>query len=376
MSDDPSPKWLENLLKKQTAELIGALGKQNDPSASTRSGKSTLSKNSSKKRKHEIEDEDNEDIEEDTEEEEDIEEEPEESDEEFDRKYGHLIGTSSEGSSKKVKAQQGPPTSDPNDTEESEDEDLLDILDKIPNWDTSSSIKKFISNNIDRPLSEEVLKQINEDFTPQEGVSEFFKPPEMPSKLLKPMKKLFHKSTITTERALFNAQNQLFVISKPIVSALTELKPLGDSVKKARELLSISLRGIYSVSLKMSHARRENARFLIKNPALAETLYSYLPTHSQLFRGTSFSSQLDKAVKESKIDLSWNKAQQKKNYSHFQNGQGFHQYSKGAWKFFNIRTNYNNNNYNKFNGNNRRKANNYPQKGTNKGKSSATSQTQ
>ena len=85
------------------------------------------------------------------------------------------------------------------------------------------------------------------------------------------MKKLFNKSAITTERDLFNAQKQLFTASKPLVSALTELKPLGDPVKKARELLSISLRGIYSVSLKISHARRDNARFLIKNSALAET---------------------------------------------------------------------------------------------------------
>ena len=378
MSEAPTPKWLEALLKKQTAELISALGKQNNPSASSRSEKSIIAKNS-KKRKHEnvVEDEDNEDIEEDTEEEEDIEEEPEDSDEEFDRKFGHLIGTSSEGPSKKVKVQPGPSSNDPNDTEESEDEDLVDIIDKVPNWDTSSSIKKFISNNIDRPLSAEVLKQINEDFTPQEGVSDFFKPPEMPSKLLKPMKKLFNKGHISTERALFNAQNQLFVISKPIVSALTELKPLGDSVKKARELLSISLRGIYSVSLKMSHARRENARFLIKNPALAETLYTYLPTHSQLFGGNSFSSQLDKAVKESKIDLSWNKSQPKKNYSRFQNGQGFLQYNKGAGRYFRKPYNNNNNNnyFNKFNPNNRRKTNNYPQKGPNKGKSSAASQT-
>ena len=356
MSDINTPKWLEAILNKQKEDIISALSKNPNPP---------------KKRKHDQEEE-NEIIEEEEEvEEEDI-EEKEDSEDEFDRKYGHLIGPSSEAT--KTKAH--PSSTDPNDSEASVDEDLIDISDHVPNWDTSSSLKKFIKANIDRPLSEEILKQINEDFTPEEAVTDFFKPPDMPSKLLRPMKKLQSKGAISTERALFNAQKQLFTASKPLVSALTELKPLGDSVKKARELLSISLRGIYSVSLKMSHARRENARFLIKNSSLAETLYSYPPTHDQLFGGNNFSSQLEKAVKESKIDLSWNKP--KKTFPHSQNYQGFLQYSKGAGKYFR-KPNYNNNNNIKYNNNysnnsnnNRRKANTYPQKGSNKGRSAAS----
>ena len=348
MSDSHTPQWLHDLFNKQKDEILNALSKQN-------------SKNPSKKQK--LEEADNEAIEEEEE------EEGTDSEDEFDRKYGHLIGPSTEDS---TKAKTNSSSNDPNDSEDSVDEDLLDISDQVPNWDTSSSLKKFIKGNIDRPLSEEVLKQINEDFTPEEAVSEFFKPPEMPSKLLNPMKKLFNKGAISTERDLFNAQRQLFTASKPLVSALTELKPLGDQVKKARELLSISLRGIYSTSLKISHARRDNARFLIKNKALAETLFSYPPTHSQLFGGNNFGSQLEKAVKESKIDISWNKSQPKKFFPQSQNNQGFLQYSKGAGRYFR-KPNYNNNN-NKYN-NNRRKASPYQQKGTNKGKSSAASQT-
>ena len=353
MSDSLTPQWLNDLFNKQKDEILNALNKQN-------------SKNPSKKQK--LEEPDNEANEEE-EEEEDIEET--DSEDEFDRKYGHLIGPSTEDSTK-AKTNSSP--NDPNDSEDSVDEDLLDISDQVPNWDTSSSLKKFIKGNIDRPLSDEVLKQINEDFTPEEAVSEFFKPPEMPSKLLNPMKKLFNKGAISTERNLFNAQRQLFTASKPLVSALTELKPLGDQVKKARELLSISLRGIYSTSLKISHARRDNARFLIKNTALAETLFSYPPTHSQLFGGNNFGSQLEKAVKESKIDISWNKSQPKKFFPRSQNNQGFLQYSKGAGRYFR-KPNYYNNNNNKYNNNNRRKASPYQQKGTNKGKSSAGSQT-
>ena len=147
------------------------------------------------------------------------------------------------------------------------------------------------------------------------------------------------------------------------------------AVKKSREILNVSLRGIYSVSLKISTARRENVRFLFKE-ALAEALYSYLPNHSQLYGGTSFSSQLEKAAKEAKINISWSKPKQtfRQNYS-----QGF-QYSKGAGKFFTHqynknqrgRSNFNNrnNNYKNYNNRNNNRNNYTPntQNKTNQGR--------
>ena len=165
------------------------------------------------------------------------------------------------------------------------------------------------------------------------------------------------KGAIKTEKALYNAQSELFIIAKPILAALIELRNLGCAVKKAREILSVSLRGIYSVSLRISIARRENVRFLFKE-ALAETLYSYLPNHSQLYGGTSFSSQLEKAAKEAKINISWSKPKQnnfRQNYS-----QGF-QYSKGAGKFFSHQSNRNQqgrSNYNNYNNRNNSNYNN------------------
>ena len=135
MSDSHTPQWLHDLFNKQKDEILNALSKQN-------------SKNPSKKQK--LEEADNEVIEEE-EEEEGIEEDTD-SEDEFDRKYGHLIGPSTEDNS--TKAQTTPSSNDPNDSDASVDEDLLDISDRVPNWDTSSSLKKFIKGNIDRPLSE------------------------------------------------------------------------------------------------------------------------------------------------------------------------------------------------------------------------------
>ena len=109
---------------------------------------------------------------------------------------------------------------------------------------------------------------------------------------------------------MYNAQKELFITAKPLLSALMDLKPLGEPVSKAREKLSISLQGIYSVSLRISRARRENVRFLFKF-ALAEVLYSFDPSHSSLFGGSSFSSQVEKAAKEPKLDLTLSKSKTK-----------------------------------------------------------------
>ena len=109
----------------------------------------------------------------------------EESEDEFETRYGHLIGShinANENPESPCEENQGKEDYE-NDSDASVDEDLVDLLDKVPNWDTSSSIKKFIKNSIDRPLPDAVLKQLNEDFTPKDDVMEFFKAPEMPSKL-------------------------------------------------------------------------------------------------------------------------------------------------------------------------------------------------
>ena len=154
------------------------------------------------------------------------------------------------------------------------------------------------------------------------------------------------KNALKTEQALYSAQSEIFIVTKPLIEALKELKPLGPQVSKARELLSISLHGYFSVSLKISKARRTNVRFLFKE-ALAEVLYTYPPNHVSLFGGEDFSSQVEKAAKEAKLDLSWSAKPKKK--------QPFRPQNKGFPK-------YNNNNSNKYRnnqkGNQKKKANN------------------
>ena len=124
--------------------------------------------------------------------------------------------------------------------------------------------------------------------------------------------------------------------------------------------MSISLHGIFSVSLQISHARRCNIRFLFKE-ALADTLFSNEPNHTSLFGGTDFATQVEKAAKEAKLDLSWSKSKAFKQPFR-KPGFGF-QGSNNAAKYFYQRSNrqqpqrkslpnYNNNNYN-YNNNNK-----------------------
>ena len=185
------------------------------------------------------------------------------SDDEFDQKYGHLFehdvcedepDHDSEDPSSDL-------FTDPNNNdihsegEESVDEDLVEVLNKVPNWGASSSIRKFISKTIDRPLPEEMIKTLNEDYIPSPDLEEFFTPPKLPKRLYKAISRMKSKCALKVEQNLYSTQTELFVIAKPLVAALIDLKPLGPSVSQARELLSVTLQGHYSISLKISKAR-------------------------------------------------------------------------------------------------------------------------
>ena len=335
--NEKPPKWLKSLLDHQTESLksvindaLNTSNKSPNPSPKRRKVHSNTSKSKSSKPKKSHDDEDD-----------------------FDQRFGHLIGPD-------VNNDKDDNNNDKDDDDEGEieefsdsqidedhsesehymeeeedelndsfDKDLVEILDKVPNWDPTSSLKKFISKTCDHSLPEEIIKKINDEYVPKEDLVEFFTPPKMPSRLINSISRMKSKNAIKTEKSLYNAQKELFVTAKPLLSALMDLKPLGDPVSKAREKLSISLQGIYSVSLRISRARRENVRFLFKF-ALAEALYAYDPTHSSLFGGSSFSAQVEKAAKEAKLDLAWSKTKPK-NYS--QSFQPFHAYNQRGFQY-------------------------------------------
>ena len=296
-------------------------------------------------------------------------------DDEFDRRFGHLFNNdvgnanTNEDNIDENNNEEGinetNQVDDDDDDTGSVDEDLAEILDKVPNWETTSSIKKFIIKCVDRPLPKQMLEDLSKDYTPSELLQKYFVPPKMPPRLFKAISKMKNKNAVITERNLYNAQEQQLIIAKPLISALVELKPLGSSVSAAREKMSISLHGIFSVSLQISHARRSNVRFLFKE-ALADALFAYEPSHASIFGGTDFCSQVEKAAKEAKLDFSWSKSKSSKQT--FRSRQGFRG-SFNAGNYYHQRSfarqqnqrrynNYNKNNYfpnnNSSNNNNKR----------------------
>ena len=248
------------------------------------------------------------------------------------------------------------------------DDDMVDIQENVPNWDTSSSIKKFVENNIDRPLSDAVLTELDSDHTPEKDLQDLLQPPKMPKPLITMLTNMKSKGALRTEKALYNSQKELFIVAKTLLSAFIELRPLGKIVAKAREILSVTLRGFFSVSLGITKSRRENVRFLFSDQSVATSLYSYEPNSQSIFGGKDFVSQLEKANKESKIITLLDKKNNKGKFFRGKSTTGFSkgfQYSKGASKYFGRAgsTGY------------RRGGNNYSKKHSNRGRGNGPSRT-
>ena len=214
----------------------------------------------------------------------------------------------------------------------SEDDDLIRALEKEPNWTVGSKIKKFIEDVIDNPLPEEVQKQLDDEFVPGEDLEKFFVAPKMPHRLYKAISRLTSKCAIKTERALYASQTEAFILTKPLLASLIELKPLGKQVSNTRRMISKSIHGLYSISLKISKARRENIRFLFKD-SLADVLYGYEPNHVSLFGGTDFASQVEKAAKVAKLDFSWAKKPRSNQAFRSRGSQGFRGSRGGGYNY-------------------------------------------
>ena len=310
--DDSIPKWAEALITSQT-QLTKQLATLFNPCEPGDAAEKTRSKGSIAKPKKSS-----------------LPHDPE--DDEFDQRFGHLFTDSVEGHDdqeyEQDEEQDEEPEGEQDDEQvrdhkgdqgevvkdmsiDSEDDDLIQVLDKTPNWKLGTRLHDFIAGCIDRPLPDDVHKNIADEYVPEEDKQQFFSAPKMPHRLYKAISRMSSKCSIKTERALYNSQKEIFIVVKPLLAALLELKPLGKQVSNARRLITMGVHGLYSISLKVSKARRDNVRFLFKEE-LAEVLYGYEPNHISLYGGSDFASQVEKATKVAKIDLSWSK---KPNYS-------------------------------------------------------------
>ena len=163
--NEKPPKWLKSLLDHQTESLksvindaLNTSNKSPNPSPKRRKVHSNTSKSKSSKPKKSHDDEDD-----------------------FDQRFGHLIGPNVnndkddnnndkdddyEGEIEEFSDSQidedhseSEHSMVEEDLNDSFDKDLVEILDKVPNWDPTSSLKKFISKTCDHALPEYLLKR-------------------------------------------------------------------------------------------------------------------------------------------------------------------------------------------------------------------------
>ena len=325
--EEQPPAWMSAMIQSQTASLSSILERHlasqlpADKPPKKKKSKKSKNKPPSSPRSH-----------------------PQDSDDDFDRRFGHLIGNGVDDDdghrledddlvigSQGVVTDKKRPREDPSSDEDSDgsgsvDEDLVRIQKSVPNWPLSHSIQRFFHDSADDPLPEEYLKDLNNEYVPQEKLQKFFAPPHMPTRLYKRIARMPSKGAFRTEKAMYAAQTELFIIAKPMVASFVKLRGLrGDgvqeAVKEARSMICIGMHGIFSVSLKISKARRENVKFLFKE-SLAEALYAFPPSHLCLFGGVDFYTQMEKACKEAKIELLWPKQRPSNPNQSFRN-QGF-----------------------------------------------------
>ena len=221
MGSEEPPKWLKTLLEHQTKSLKSIINDALVSKDPTSQPKKHLKASTSKQK---VPDKQN---------------PPIGSDDDFDTRFGHLIGLNVNDNDDEVEVEDDEDEDNDNDENnddndededydetaaaatigqddlnESIDEDLVEILDSTPNWEPNTSLKKFITKTCDHALPDEILKKLNDDYVPQADLVEYFLPPKMPSRLINSISRMKSKTAIKTERAMYNAQKELFITSR------------------------------------------------------------------------------------------------------------------------------------------------------------------
>ena len=193
----------------------------------------------------------------------------------------------------------------------------------------------------DIPSPRELIKILEDQYIPEESNKDLFSPIKQSDFILKGMLHKENKDSDSiyfdrhkTEKHLYTSQHLLGLSYAPLMDALTNLATVPDS-GRARKLIGDGILAIASSRNEISYARRELCRKIVRLD-IAPYLYSFKPTHNQLFGGESIEAQAKKAKEASKInfDFVYKKPKiisnpQIKNNSGFQKGKSQTQQKSG-----------------------------------------------
>ena len=180
------------------------------------------------------------------------------------------------------------------------DKDLYVPTKNSPNWCPTRGVLNWQYKYFDEEWDLERLKSYENRYIVPKEHKHLFTPIPLTKDMDQALSSQYTKDTDKyfnrreTERMLFRAAKDICASYGPILQALGSLASKSDTSNE-RNLLSEGILGIASAMIKITRARRELLRRYF-DFSVARELYSFDPSHSQFFGGSS----LNERVKEAK----------------------------------------------------------------------------
>ena len=189
------------------------------------------------------------------------------------------------------------------------DKDLYVPTKSTPTWSPSIGVINWANNHFDEEWDLETVKNYEGRFVAPQWCKHLFTPVPLTKAMDQALSSQYTKDTDKffnrreTERVLFRAAKDICVAYGPIFQGLGMLAERGDCGAE-RRLLSEGILGIASAMHKITRARRELLRRYF-DLGVARELYSFAPTHTQFFGGSSLDDRVEeaKALSEARNNL-------------------------------------------------------------------------
>ena len=191
------------------------------------------------------------------------------------------------------------------------DEDLFNMYGLTENWKLAPEVIPWFQSIVDKEVPAPILKEINEAFVPSDTLQPLFTAPALPlaiNKKLFTAPKSLSRGPKMINFSLHRAQKELCVAYKPLIESLNffysetfifliETVP-GCKAELIRQktLLSQTLAIIISASLKVSSARKDALRPLLKFSSTG--ILGHNPTSEHVLGSADLASLSEQATKE------------------------------------------------------------------------------
>ena len=161
-------------------------------------------------------------------------------------------------------------------------------------WSVPENVMRFYLKAADISLSQEILKDLKDQYKTPEDRSKNFEPPRFPQWLWNNVQQ--NKIDMEKLKAIYKVQSNLYLAIKPLLECLANTS---DEDNRRRLIESIQL--ICTSNLQLNRFRRTNLSFHLKTEVYKQ-IASTPVTHNSLFgEDEDLSGAADKAVKEQTV---------------------------------------------------------------------------